>query len=368
MRTTAVARLGAGRLADARGAAPYKLQMAAVSSRRGLLFVALRARVSVYAIAHRARPPVLRGRLERSAPGRASDEINAITLGCLHGVEILVAVYDSGQAVAWSLRDDFPVLWVWSGAASTWGCAISPASGAVATSANSRLIRVCSGGTPAPHRETMFLRGHGHNIPCVQFSPCGTYLASASIDQTVRVWALPGGRCVFAFAYTQWCCGVPESDGSGPSAAPPLLLLCSTAADLLLLDPASQESPVVDRIERVVSRSARPAWPETEPFDRVTFLEWIPKLGIAVAGSLSGTVAIVSLCAPAGGARTEARMHVLERIPEHAPASQLYGTAVYHHPEDTPQSAAAVLYLLFLDGEVMAYELRRSAAGAHIPI
>lgn len=37
---------------------------------------------------------------------------------------------------------------------------------------------------------SFFIRGHRHNIPCIAFSPCGTFIASVSIDCTVRVWDL----------------------------------------------------------------------------------------------------------------------------------------------------------------------------------
>ena len=29
---------------------------------------------------------------------------------------------------------------------------------------------------------------HGHNVPCVSFSPCGLFIASTSIDKSVKVW------------------------------------------------------------------------------------------------------------------------------------------------------------------------------------
>jgi len=29
---------------------------------------------------------------------------------------------------------------------------------------------------------------HDHNVPCVSFSPCGTFIATTSIDKTVKIW------------------------------------------------------------------------------------------------------------------------------------------------------------------------------------
>lgn len=31
---------------------------------------------------------------------------------------------------------------------------------------------------------------HGHNVPSVSFSPCGKFIASTSIDKSVKVWEL----------------------------------------------------------------------------------------------------------------------------------------------------------------------------------
>ncbi|KAJ1730422.1 hypothetical protein LPJ61_003017 [Coemansia biformis] len=433
-----VARLCTGRLLDGHAAVPFKLQMAAISSQRQLLFVALRGYVLVFDIDHCTRMPTLRSRLQHPELTELNDEINAITLGELHGVETVVAVCDSGRVVAWGVHDGFPVLWDRPGTASTWGCAISRASGAVATSANSHQVQIDEGLSVA------------------------TTDSNASIDRTTRIWSLAGGQCVFAFEYHQWCWSVlfvdpfyffparwppgkpsPHSEaaatatgsqssaeGSGqddvqrehtrdaafaavgvhslenaidhtadmqngysgerdgqatdttdsrtsaveiqgladgaiepdsgvPAAASSALLLCSTATDLLLLDPIGQASPVVDRIERVVARAARPTLTEMWAFDRVTFLEWIPELGVAIAGSLSGTAAIVRVSAAiSDGGAGRPWMQVLARIPEHAPTSQLYGTALYRHPEDTANSSAAVVYLLFLDGTLSVYELR----------
>jgi len=32
------------------------------------------------------------------------------------------------------------------------------------------------------------IRAHQHNVPCVSFSPCGRFIATTSIDRTVKVW------------------------------------------------------------------------------------------------------------------------------------------------------------------------------------
>jgi len=44
------------------------------------------------------------------------------------------------------------------------------------------------------HPDVRFLKGHLHNIPAVDISPCGNYLVSASIDETCRLWETSTGK------------------------------------------------------------------------------------------------------------------------------------------------------------------------------
>ncbi|KAJ2265798.1 hypothetical protein GGH14_006534, partial [Coemansia sp. RSA 370] len=88
-------------LFDGHTTTPWKLQMTVVSSQRCLMFVAQSCYVCVYRISHHARLPVFEIRLPYPEPPTSCDEINAITLGRLHGKEVIVAVYDSGLTAAW---------------------------------------------------------------------------------------------------------------------------------------------------------------------------------------------------------------------------------------------------------------------------
>ncbi|KAJ2258674.1 hypothetical protein GGI13_000557 [Coemansia sp. RSA 455] len=148
--------------------------------------------------------------------------------------------------------------------------------------------------------------------------------------------------------------------GTLPSMASPLLL-CGTERDILLLDPSNSAAPVVSSIERATSRGALPFYAEM-PFDRLTFLEWIPELAIAVAGSFSGAVALVRLRQASDTQQTSKHtMQVLAHLPAEAANKQLYGVAVYRHMLDADQSKAVTLLLTFIDGTIMAYELRSSS-------
>lgn len=40
------------------------------------------------------------------------------------------------------------------------------------------------------------LKGHEHNVTCVQFTPSGDYVLSGSWDKTIRVWEVASGFCV----------------------------------------------------------------------------------------------------------------------------------------------------------------------------
>ena len=48
--------------------------------------------------------------------------------------------------------------------------------------------------------EPVLCRGHSRWVECVEFSPDGTRLASASTDGTLRIWDVVSGECVRTFA------------------------------------------------------------------------------------------------------------------------------------------------------------------------
>lgn len=55
--------------------------------------------------------------------------------------------------------------------------------------------RVCVGSNT--HKVTVYnlqegnksmINAHNHNVPCVSFSPCGKFIATTSIDKTLKIW------------------------------------------------------------------------------------------------------------------------------------------------------------------------------------
>ena len=87
---------------------------------------------------------------------------------------------------------------------STWGLAIHPDKKLIAVSSNSHCITVFRLGDDLTPDEQPFqtLKGHGHNIPSIDFSPCGDYVASASIDGTCRIWNVNTAETVALHAFT----------------------------------------------------------------------------------------------------------------------------------------------------------------------
>ncbi|KAJ2752315.1 hypothetical protein H4S06_003957, partial [Coemansia sp. BCRC 34490] len=147
-------------------------------------------------------------------------------------------------------------------------------------------------------------------------------------------------------------------EGTDPSQSP-ALLLCGTKSDLLLLDPSNAESPIVDKIEYVVSRTPMPTLMDMLAFDRITFLEWVPELAVAVVGALTGVVSIVRFeCTPSGDDAPRYKMRVLAYIPAKSHSSPLYGISVYRKHVDCSQFPSVVLYLLYVDGDLAAHEMR----------
>ncbi|KAJ2607046.1 hypothetical protein EV177_005749 [Coemansia sp. RSA 1804] len=147
-------------------------------------------------------------------------------------------------------------------------------------------------------------------------------------------------------------------EGTDPSQSP-ALLLCGTKSDLLLLDPSNAESPIVDKIEYVVSRTPMPTLMDMLAFDRITFLEWVPELAIAVVGALTGVVSIVRFeCTPSGDDTPRYKMRVLAYIPAKSHSSPLYGISVYRKHVDCSQFPCVVLYLLYVDGDLAVHEMR----------
>jgi WD40 repeat protein len=68
---------------------------------------------------------------------------------------------------------------------STWsvdGAAVAPPRVAVGSNTHNVTVYDLSTGGKTT------VSAHKHNVPCVSFSPCGKYLATTSIDKTLKIW------------------------------------------------------------------------------------------------------------------------------------------------------------------------------------
>lgn len=100
---------------------------------------------------------------------------------------------------------------------STWGISISSSSPYVAVSANSHQITLLKYNPSAfTQYENTSVTGHNHNIPCIDFSSCGQFLASISIDSTARVWEVATGkmRTKVSLGFQEWGWGIKWVDAT----------------------------------------------------------------------------------------------------------------------------------------------------------
>ncbi|RKP26808.1 hypothetical protein SYNPS1DRAFT_13656, partial [Syncephalis pseudoplumigaleata] len=143
--------------------------------------------------------------------------INAIHIGEVGPEEMLVAVDELGCVTAWfTAALEHPPIRL-EARESAWGIATHGPAYLLAVSANSFHVTVWdlhdyfkAGARFLPRRtatrsvemplgegcKRRELVGHTHNVPGISISTCGRWLASCSIDGSVRVWRLCDGQCI----------------------------------------------------------------------------------------------------------------------------------------------------------------------------
>ncbi|KAM9940863.1 hypothetical protein ACTFIT_007386 [Dictyostelium discoideum] len=132
--------------------------------------------------------------------------INQIRLGILDGEEVLVSV-DEGGFVRIIFVNDFEreVIRLYNHGVSTWGIAICPSKPLIAVSSNSHKITIWNLDDENPQETKFLLPKHKHNIPSIDFSPCGNYLVSVSIDKNIRIWDVNKRQLLRIQTLAQWC-------------------------------------------------------------------------------------------------------------------------------------------------------------------
>ncbi len=117
------------------------------------------------------------------------------------GQEFLVTVDMAGQVRMLYLKDlerdpfKYSNIITSTGDNSTWsvdGSLQNPPR--IAVGSNTHKVTVYNLQTGNKHT----INAHHHNVPCVSFSPCGRFIASTSIDKTLKVWEERGSanKCV----------------------------------------------------------------------------------------------------------------------------------------------------------------------------
>lgn len=115
-------------------------------------------------------------------------EINQIKIGQIEDENVLVGVGEDGKVTIYKVNhlDEEP-LRLTNGDESTWSLSIGGPY--VAVGANSHLITLWD----SIKKTKIYLKGHEHNVPCVEISPCNKYIISASIDKSIILWKTEDG-------------------------------------------------------------------------------------------------------------------------------------------------------------------------------
>ncbi|GJJ74676.1 hypothetical protein EMPS_07034 [Entomortierella parvispora] len=226
---------------ECRGLSTMKMNLLASSSDEPrIVFIGCGSHVMVYhfsTLTPSGLPTLVK---QLSNPRRTDDEfidrtINVLKVGRLGTEEVLVSADEQGDVCVWftmNLQRDPLLLSVTD---SAWGIDINAEHRLIAVSSNAHNVTVFHCGidsrltqrlmegdmdessgddqslsapstteatispsrtVPQPIDRTsqQILRGHGHNIPTVTFSPCGNFVATASVDRTCRTWRLSDGK------------------------------------------------------------------------------------------------------------------------------------------------------------------------------
>lgn len=117
--------------------------------------------------------------------------INNMKLVVCDGREFLITV-DEGGSVRMLFIDDLmkdPIklsnIYPSCNDNSTWSLSGAPSNPPrIVVGSNAHKIRIYDLQT----RQETSIDAHAHNVPCVNFSPCGKFIASTSIDKSVKIW------------------------------------------------------------------------------------------------------------------------------------------------------------------------------------
>ncbi|KAF2075198.1 hypothetical protein CYY_003503 [Polysphondylium violaceum] len=181
---------------------PWKLNLMEVSLNNRLLFIGESHRLAVFDLDDII-TPIYTVDLQNNGM-----TINQIRLGVLGGEEVLITVDEGGYIRILFVNDlDREYLRFYNAGISTWGIAMCPSKPLFAVSSNDFKINIWNLENEDPHASRRQLLEHKHNIPCIDFSPCGNFLVSVSIDKYVRVWDVETHTMLSSVVLSQWAWG-----------------------------------------------------------------------------------------------------------------------------------------------------------------
>lgn len=173
----------------------WKMNLMVVSEKYRLLVVAVLAQLHVFALDPASGGILGEGPLKVVDLRNEGSEVNNMRLVTCAGREFLVTV-DFAANVRMLYLDDlerdpikFKNEYPWAEDNSTWSVDGNSVPGelpprvVVGSNAHSLTVFNLESGSAKK-----LPRAHGHNVPCVSFSPCGRFIASTSIDRSVKLW------------------------------------------------------------------------------------------------------------------------------------------------------------------------------------
>ena len=199
---------------------PWRLNL--MTSFQNSIYIAVHDHINVYNdhLELKKVIPILKAKnLGYATKDTGTDEfgatINQIISGYCGSLACIVAIIDDGGVILYDVLSlDKPLYYF--NEVSCWGVDIH-SNGLLAVSNNNHKIKVwkianCkSSSSPSswlseiqtkymPFTSTdvtdVTLSGHTHNVPCISISTCGSYIVSASIDKTCRIWHITNKQCI----------------------------------------------------------------------------------------------------------------------------------------------------------------------------
>ena len=204
----------------------------------------------------------------------------------------------------------------------TWSLGLSPVDGRMVMGSNAHRMSVADvgpgGGVAAddprgPRSVDAVLR-HGHNVPAMDISPCGRYVASASIDghcRVVRMDGPPGDTSLVLEVereiHSEWGWAirwVPRDLGRNPSKGlEEYMLLYATQHDLFLLEATTLDvvgwmpDVLIDGMGSQHAVNGQVWFRVLEGLDRLALLEYVPDLSaVLVASHAADAVLVLRIC------------------------------------------------------------------------